>query len=256
MNQWPSSPIVRPWRIGIGPAPTKLSQPSRSVRPSTGRPAGLGRSSTQTDFAVFGGGFQHIAQRRDEGVDAATEILQVDEQHVEAVHHRRGRPAHFAVQAEDRDAVQRVEKSGDSTMLSCLSPRRPCCGPKAALSVMSGRAARASSEWVRSAVTEAGWASRATRRPASGRRRVGRRAGGRCRTGGNGSWRGSFRAAKTLAEVKVGLGGAVGQRPIALAAVARLDDRGEADVQHRPPGGSSSGAITASRRIRRRCGEG
>ena len=24
-------------------------------------------------------------------------------------------------------------KSGDSTMLSCLSPRSPCCGPKAAV---------------------------------------------------------------------------------------------------------------------------
>ena len=61
-------------------------------------------------------------------------------------------------------------KSGDSTMLSCLSPRRPCCGPKAAVSVRSPQAASASSEWVRSAVTEAGCASSATRLPASGAR--------------------------------------------------------------------------------------
>ena len=38
--------------MGSGPAPTKLSQPGRKRRPSTGRPAGLGRSSTQTDLPV------------------------------------------------------------------------------------------------------------------------------------------------------------------------------------------------------------
>ncbi len=52
MNQWPSSPIVMPWRMGMGPAPTKLSQPGCSVSPSTGRPAGLGRSSTHTALPV------------------------------------------------------------------------------------------------------------------------------------------------------------------------------------------------------------
>ena len=36
--------------IGIGPAPTKLSCPGTSSVPSTGRPAGLGRSSTQTSL--------------------------------------------------------------------------------------------------------------------------------------------------------------------------------------------------------------
>ena len=39
-------------------------------------------------------------------------------------------------------------KSGDSTMLSCLSPRRPCCGPNAAASSTSGSAASASSACV------------------------------------------------------------------------------------------------------------
>ena len=56
-------------------------------------------------------------------------------------------------------------KSGDSIMLSCLSPRKPCWGPKAAVSRMSGSRARASREWVRSSVTEAGCASRAKRQP-------------------------------------------------------------------------------------------
>jgi hypothetical protein len=75
--------MVRPWRIGMGPAPTKLSQPGAASGPSTGRPAGLGRSSTQTALPCFRGGFEHVAQRGDEGVDAAAEILQVDQQHVE-----------------------------------------------------------------------------------------------------------------------------------------------------------------------------
>ena len=64
-------------------------------------------------------------------------------------------------------------KSGDSIMLSCLSPRRPCCGPNAATSLMSSQAARASSECVRSAVTEAGCASSATRLPRAARASAG-----------------------------------------------------------------------------------
>ena len=39
--------------MGSGPAPTKLSQPGRNRRPSTGRPTGFGRSSTQTDLPCF-----------------------------------------------------------------------------------------------------------------------------------------------------------------------------------------------------------
>ena len=64
-------------------------------------------------------------------------------------------------------------KVGNSIMLSCLSPRRPCCGPKAAMSLMSSHAAKASSECVKSSVTEAGCASNATRLPLSGARKAG-----------------------------------------------------------------------------------
>ena len=69
-------------------------------------------------LAVLCGGFQHVAQRGDEGVDAAAEVLQVDQQHVEAVHHRVGRAAHLAVQAEHRDA-QCAGRGSRAT--------RPCC---------------------------------------------------------------------------------------------------------------------------------
>ena len=53
MNHRPNSPSVSPWRIGNGPAPTKLCHPVRSVKPSTGRPTGLGRSSTHTVVDVL-----------------------------------------------------------------------------------------------------------------------------------------------------------------------------------------------------------
>ena len=57
---------------------------------------------------MFRGRLEHVAQGRDERVDAATEILQIDEQHVECVHHRIRRPAHVAVKTEDRNAVHRI----------------------------------------------------------------------------------------------------------------------------------------------------
>ena len=56
--------------------------------------------------------FEHIAQRGDEGVDAAAQVLQIDEDHVERVQHRLGRPAHLAVEAEHRDAVHRIVEVG------------------------------------------------------------------------------------------------------------------------------------------------
>src|SRR3979490_1322225 len=58
-------------------------------------------------------------------------------------------------------------KSGDSIMLSCLSPRSPCCALNARTSERSSSAASASSECTRSRVTDAGCASSAKRRPAS-----------------------------------------------------------------------------------------
>jgi hypothetical protein len=53
-------------------------------------------------------GLEHVAERRDEGVDAAAAVLEVDEQHVERVHHRVGRAPHLAVQAEHRNPVRRI----------------------------------------------------------------------------------------------------------------------------------------------------
>jgi hypothetical protein len=38
----------------------------------------------------FRGGFEHVEQRGDEGVDAAAQILQVDQHDVERAHHLAG----------------------------------------------------------------------------------------------------------------------------------------------------------------------
>src|SRR5438067_13537066 len=102
MNQRPSSPSVKPWRIGIGPAPTKLSQPGRSVSPSIGRPAGLGRSSTQT-LLPCSAAASSTYRSVDERIDAAAEVLQVDQDRVEGAERLSGRAADLAVETEDRN---------------------------------------------------------------------------------------------------------------------------------------------------------
>ncbi len=51
---------------------------------------------------------EDIAQRSHEGIDAAAQVLEIDKQHVEAVHHLGRRPADLAVEAEYRDTVGRV----------------------------------------------------------------------------------------------------------------------------------------------------
>ena len=49
LNSRASSPMVIPWRIGIGNCPTNDSKPSTSNAPSTSvPPIGLGRSHTMT----------------------------------------------------------------------------------------------------------------------------------------------------------------------------------------------------------------
>src|SRR5262249_34834012 len=117
-------------------------------------------------------------------------------------------------------------KSGDSTMLSCLSPRRPCCGPKAALSLMSGSAASASRLCVRSGVTEAGCASSATRLPASGARSA--------RSCSRRSMPNFIELEREgVAMVEGGLARRVLQRPVRHAAGVLGDDHGEPEAQAR-----------------------
>ena len=73
---------------------------------------------------------EHVAQRRSEGIDATAEILQVDQQHVERVHHRRGRAAHRAVETEHRDVVHRVDVVGRLDHVVLLVAAQPVLRPE------------------------------------------------------------------------------------------------------------------------------
>ena len=72
-------------------------------------PRRIGTVEHPDRFAVARRFFEDITQGRDEGIDAATQVLQIDEQHIEAVHHRRRRAAYLAVEAEHGNAVHRVD---------------------------------------------------------------------------------------------------------------------------------------------------
>src|ERR671927_435267 len=91
-------------------------------------------------------------------------------------------------------------------MLSCLSPRNPCSGPNAALSLRSRSAASASRLCVSSRVTRDA------------------RAAAQCRASCE------FEGER-VAMVKVGLAGRMSQRPVGLAAILLIDDHRHAYVQ-------------------------
>ena len=52
--------------------------------------------------------FKHVAQGRDKRIDTTTQILQIDEDDVECVHHRISRLAHFSIEAEYRNAMHGI----------------------------------------------------------------------------------------------------------------------------------------------------
>jgi hypothetical protein len=83
--------------------------PARAQGQALHRPAGGVRPVEHPDrLAVLGGRFEHVQKRGDEGVDAAAQILQVDQQDVERPHHLAGRSAVLAVEAEHRHAMDRI----------------------------------------------------------------------------------------------------------------------------------------------------
>ena len=61
-------------------------------------------------FAKLSRFFQHITQGCDKRVDAATQILQIHQQHVKAGHHRGRGAANLAIQAEHRNAEGWVDE--------------------------------------------------------------------------------------------------------------------------------------------------
>src|SRR5665647_165789 len=53
-------------------------------------------------------GFEDVAQGRDKRIDSTAQILQIDEDHIECIHHLIRRLAHVSIKAEDRDAMHRI----------------------------------------------------------------------------------------------------------------------------------------------------
>ena len=158
LNSRASSPIVMPWRIGIGNCPTNDSKPGSSIGPSTATPPiGFGRSQTIDGHAVPRRGAQAVGHRVDVGVDARADVLQVDDEHVEAGEHLRRRLARVAVERIDRHAPLGVV---------ARAPSRSCCpagptgsraaGRRCAATVTPGAASSASTMCVNAAIDRRG----------------------------------------------------------------------------------------------------
>jgi len=79
---------------------------------------------------MLGGGLENVEQGRDEGVDAAAQVLQVDQDHVKAVDHCRGRAAHLAIEAEHRDAVHRIGEIRAFNHIVLLVAAQPVLRPE------------------------------------------------------------------------------------------------------------------------------
>src|SRR5471032_1961187 len=54
--------------------------------------------------------FEDVAQGRDERINSTAQILQINEDDVEDIHHRIRRLAHVSIKAEDRDAMLRIDE--------------------------------------------------------------------------------------------------------------------------------------------------
>ena len=77
-------------------------------------------------------GFEQVEQGRDEGVDAAAQVLQVEQEDVGTVHHLDRGPAHLAVEAEDGYSEPRIVLIGGLDHIVLLvaleAMLRPHCG--------------------------------------------------------------------------------------------------------------------------------
>jgi hypothetical protein len=97
-------PVTHRQRTGAHEALPAAAQPEAL----DGTAGGIGPVENPDGLAVPGGGFEHVQQGGDERVDAATEILQVDQQYVEMREHLLGGPAHLPVETEHGNAMNRV----------------------------------------------------------------------------------------------------------------------------------------------------
>ena len=148
-------------------------------------------------------------------------------------------------------------KSADSTMLSCLSPRSPCCGPKAAVR-RDVAERRQGVERVHQVTGHRGGMRQQRHAPPGERLAQLRapRAGGRCRT----SWvsRGAIeREREAVRVVKIGPAGRVAQRPVRQPTLGGPPRRAQSDAaaaaarQRRKTRERARVACSSSRRSRR-----
>jgi hypothetical protein len=90
------------------------------------RPAGgIGPVEHPDALAMLRGRLEHVEEGRDEGVDPAAEVLQVDQDRVERAERLAGRTPHLAVQAEHRDLVDWVCEVVGLDHIVLLVPAKP-----------------------------------------------------------------------------------------------------------------------------------
>ncbi len=93
---------------GQRPCSYKAFPTLAEFEPLDGSPSRIGPVEHPDRLAVLRSRFENIAQSCDEGIDTTAYVLQVDEQHVETIHHCRRGTAHLAVEAKNRNPVHRV----------------------------------------------------------------------------------------------------------------------------------------------------
>ena len=102
---------------------------ARAQRQALDRPAdGIRAVEHPHRLVPLGGLLQDVPQRRHEGVDAATDVLQVDQQVIEAVHHAVRRSPYLTVKAEDGDPMHRVDEVARLHHVVLLVAAQPVLG--------------------------------------------------------------------------------------------------------------------------------
>ena len=105
LNSFASSPIVMPWRIGIGNEPTKLSTILLERRTFDLEPVDRVRPIEHEDRDLpLRRLLHHVRHRRLVRVEARADVLDVDDHRVDALQHLVGRAARLAVERVDRQA--------------------------------------------------------------------------------------------------------------------------------------------------------
>ena len=70
----------------------------------------IGSIEYPDSLVMLRGCFEDVPQGRNKGINSTAQILQVDEHHIECIHHGIRRFAYVSIQAKDRDAVHRIPK--------------------------------------------------------------------------------------------------------------------------------------------------